>query len=75
MSAALRVGPGQVVAYVVDCAFHAGNIEKILELARGADQLFIEAVFLDEDGDLAERHRHLTAAQAGHLARLAERGT
>jgi ribonuclease Z len=68
---ALRTGPGQVVAYVVDCGFQDGNVEKILALARDADQLFIEAVFLEEDGELAERHRHLTATQAGYLARLA----
>lgn len=68
---AFRVGPGQAVAYVTDCAFHAANRERILALARGADQLFIEAVFLERDGSVAAATRHLTAAQAGRLAREA----
>ncbi|HEV2603573.1 MAG TPA: MBL fold metallo-hydrolase [Microvirga sp.] len=68
---AFRVGPGQVVAYVTDCAFHDQNAAKILRLAQGADQLFIEAVFLERDATLAAGTRHLTAAQAGRLARQA----
>lgn len=68
---ALRTARGHRIAYVVDAAFHESNVEKIIELARGADQLFIEAVFLDEDAKLAAERRHLTAAQAGSLARKA----
>jgi ribonuclease Z len=66
---ALRVGPGQSVAYVVDALFSPENEAAILALARGADQLFIEAAFLDEDSAIAAQRRHLTAAQAGRLAR------
>ncbi|HEX2136563.1 MAG TPA: ribonuclease Z [Microvirga sp.] len=68
---ALRIGPGQVVAYVTDAAATAANEAAILALARGADQLFIEAVFLDRDRALAVATHHLTAADAGRLARLA----
>jgi|SRR2546429_896198 ribonuclease Z len=68
---ALRTARGHRIAYVVDAAFHDSNVARIIELARGADQLFIETAFLDEDAELAAKRRHLTAAQAGMLARSA----
>jgi ribonuclease Z len=68
---ALRVAPGQVVAYVTDAALHAENRAKILKLADKADQLFIEAVFLENDRHLAEASLHLTAWEAGAIARAA----
>ena len=68
---ALRTARGHRIVYVVDAAFHQSNVAKIIELARGADQLFIETAFLDEDAELAAKRRHLTAAQAGALARHA----
>jgi ribonuclease Z len=68
---ALRVAPGQVVAYVTDAAPHAGNRAKILRLAQNADQLFIEAVFLECDRSLALASHHLTAWEAGAIAREA----
>jgi len=68
---ALRVAPGQIVAYVTDAAPHAENRAKILRLADRADHLFIEAVFLERDRQLAEASLHLTAWEAGALAREA----
>jgi ribonuclease Z len=68
---ALRVAPGQAVAYVTDAAPHPENRAKILQLVRRADQLFIEAVFLERDRALAATSLHLTAWEAGSIAREA----
>lgn len=62
------ITPGQKVSYVADVVFSPSNFDKIVELVRGADQLFIEAAFLEKDRDIAERKYHLTAGQAGHIA-------
>jgi ribonuclease Z len=66
----LRTARGLKIAYVVDAAYHDRNIGKIIGLARHADQLFIEAAFLDVDADVAAQRRHMTARQAGEIARL-----
>lgn len=68
---ALQVVPGQKIAYVTDALFSAGNSRRIVELARGADYLFIEAMFLMEDQVIAGEKRHLAAGQAGWLAGMA----
>jgi ribonuclease Z len=68
---ALRTARGQKIAYVVDLAYDAQNIENVVALARDADQLFIEAPFLDVDVNIAAERRHLTARQAGQIAKRA----
>jgi len=68
---AFRLEPGESFAYVVDVSYHERNAAGIIELARGARTLFIEAVFLHEDAEIAARKRHLTTVQAGSLARKA----
>lgn len=68
---ALRITPGQKIAYVVDAGYTAENAARIAALADGADLLFIEAGFLDQDRALAAHKHHLTAVQAGWLARRA----
>lgn len=68
---AIRVVPGSRIAYVTDVVHHAENVWRIIELARGADVLFIESVFLDKDAEHAARKFHLTARQAGSIARAA----
>jgi len=68
----LRIVPGQKIAFVTDAAYHPENARRIIKLARGADLLFIEAMFLNEDRELAASRYHLTAGQAGLLARLAQ---
>jgi len=68
---ALDFVPGQKICYVTDVVFHVANLERIVRLARDADLLFIECVFLDEDAAHAREKQHLTARQAGTIARLA----
>jgi ribonuclease Z len=67
----LHIVPGQKIAYVTDAAYTPANAAKIVDLARGADYLFIEATFLDADRERAAERHHLTALQAGLLARQA----
>jgi ribonuclease Z len=69
--ALLTITPGQKVAYVVDTLFSPANVAAVVRLAAGADLFFCEAPFLDEDRDQATRRYHLTARQAGALARAA----
>ena len=69
--ALLQIVPGQKIGYVVDTIYHERNTARIVELVRGADVLYIEAVFLDRDAGLAARKYHLTARQAGQIAHAA----
>lgn len=64
----VRVVSGQKIAYVVDCDCSPANVQRIVELARDADWLYVESPFLHEDVDHASRKHHLTARQAGWLA-------
>jgi len=63
--------PGQRIAYVVDTLFDVESAERIIGLARAADVFYCESRFLDADRDEAEKRHHLTARQAGFLARAA----
>jgi ribonuclease Z len=67
----LQIVPGQKIAYVVDAVYHAENARRIVELVRNADILFMETVFLTQDAERAAARFHLTARQAGSLARAA----
>lgn len=63
--------PGTKICYIVDALFHKENVDRIVTLAQGADLMFCESLFLDRDRDEATKRYHLTARQAGTLARLA----
>ena len=66
-----QIEPGQRVAYVTDAAETPRNRDRIVELARGADHLFIEAAFAEADRSRAMATSHLTARAAGEIARAA----
>jgi ribonuclease Z len=62
------ITPGQKITYITDVVYSDSNNAKIVEFAADSDQLFIEAVFLDKDREMAKQKYHLTARQAGELA-------
>jgi ribonuclease Z len=68
---ALRIVPGQRIVYVTDAVHSVDNARRIVDLARGADVLFIETPFLEKDAKRAADKYHLTAHQAGALAHAA----
>ncbi|HVO88694.1 MAG TPA: MBL fold metallo-hydrolase [Casimicrobiaceae bacterium] len=65
----LDVVAGRRVGYVTDLRYTDANVATLQALLRDVDLLFIECVFLDEDADHAARKNHLTAGQAGRVAR------
>ncbi|QIQ04893.1 ribonuclease Z [Streptomyces liangshanensis] len=60
-----EIRTGQRFAFVMDTRLCDG----VHTLAEGCDMLVIESTFLDEDETLATDHGHLTAGQAGRVAR------
>ena len=67
----LTISRGQKIAYVVDARYDDENEAKIVELAHGADMFYCESPYLDADREKAFDRYHLTARQAGWLARKA----
>ena len=62
---------GQKIVYVVDNQYNAANAERILSLAQNADLFYCEASFSQTEEGIAKERFHLTATQAGILARRA----
>ncbi len=65
----LDVVPGQRIGYVTDLRYTEANLQTLSGLLADVDLLFIESVFLDEDAEHGARKNHLTARQAGEIAR------
>jgi ribonuclease Z len=61
--------PGRRIGYVTDIRYTEANVQALEELLAGVDLLFIECVFMQSDADHAARKNHLTAQQAGTIAR------
>ena len=66
------ISPGQKISYVVDTVYNKANKKRIVDLARGSDILFCESPFLAEEEVRGQERCHLTARQAGIIAREAE---
>ncbi len=62
------ISPGQKITYIADILFDRENVTKVIDFARKADHLFIEAAFLEEHRENACEKYHLTARQAGSIA-------
>lgn len=67
-----RISPGQKISYITDGAGHKENRTRMVDLARKSNLLFIEAPFLETEREAARRKYHLTAREAGEIAREAE---
>jgi ribonuclease Z len=65
------ITPGQKIAYITDILGSAENLEKAVMLAKDADHLFIEAGFMEKDEEIAKKKYHLTAREAGLIAKRA----
>lgn len=66
-----RITPGQKIVYISDIVGSRSNMERAISFAQDADHLFIEASFLKKDKDIAQKKFHLTAWEAGEIARRA----
>jgi ribonuclease Z len=60
---------GRRLGFVTDLRYSEANVEQLVHLLAGVDRLYIESVFLDADREHAQRKNHLTARQAGEIAR------
>ena len=65
----LDVVPGRRIGYVTDLRYTDANLQTLSELLSGVDLLYIETTFLKDDEAHAARKNHLTALQAGEIAR------
>jgi ribonuclease Z len=61
--------PGRRIGYVTDLRGTEANVQALQTLLTDVDLLYIECVFADAERDHALRKNHLTARQAGSIAR------
>jgi ribonuclease Z len=61
--------PGRRIGYVTDLRFTEANIAQLSRHLGDVDLLYIESRFLEEEREQAARKNHLTARQAGEIAR------
>jgi ribonuclease Z len=63
---------GTSIVYIVDTIYDEDTSQTMKELAKGADYLFCETSYLFSELSLAVLNCHMTALQAGYLARDSE---
>lgn len=63
--------PGQRLVYATDFGDTPGNRERLCALASGAEVLFCEASFREDQAEQARRTGHLTARACGEIAAAA----
>ncbi|MCX8031553.1 MAG: hypothetical protein N3A59_08270 [Thermodesulfovibrionales bacterium] len=63
---------GQKISYVMDVSPTEENFSKLIPFIKHSDHLFCEAYFLEKDRQRAIDRHHLTASDAGRLAKEAE---
>jgi ribonuclease Z len=68
----VKITEGRKITYISDAVYSIENARKIVDLARDSEHVFIEACFLHGEEDRARMKYHLTALQAGRLAREAK---
>jgi len=68
----IEVKPGVKIAYATDTVFNERTLATIAQLANRADVFYCESNYQDPDEDKASSYFHLTARQAGQLARAAQ---
>ncbi|WP_111415211.1 MBL fold metallo-hydrolase [Billgrantia lactosivorans] len=66
--------PGQRLVYATDFGDTPENRERLQRLAQGAEVLFCEASFREDQAEQARRTGHLTARACGEIAAAAEVG-
>jgi ribonuclease Z len=68
LSAFMSLKKGEKVVYATDFSFSEENLAALKQIGMDADVLYCEAMYRNEDEELAGANYHLTAAQAEKVA-------
>ncbi len=65
-----KITEGKKIAYITDLIFSKKNLQKIKKLGNSVSILYIETTFSNKYAKRARERYHLTARQAGYIARM-----
>ena len=65
-----KITCGYKIAYITDIQFSKKNIIKLKDFLKNTTFLFVEAPFLNKEKSRAKERYHLTAKQAGYIAKI-----